>query len=147
MIPRQQNLLRDCIFSIKMIRHNPFASQERFYECLECNEAITNPLCPVCLTTQIEAWLSQYPNIRKRLIPKLLDYIKKTKNLEEDTVRCIACNKKRASICPYCFTSFVFNLLREEKAHNTILKEFLQFFNFDLRREGYYRRAEESGIV
>ena len=131
-----------------MKQNNLSFAFERFWECLECNEPISNPLCPVCLTKQVEVWLSSYPSdIQNKIIGDISGYVKKTNNLVENKVRCVVCNKKEASLCPYCFTNYVFNLLKRLKVHRTILKEFLMFFNFDFGHTGYSKDAERLGVI
>ena len=125
---------------------NNYPTLESHYDCRLCHEPVSNPLCPACLTAQIEAWLTSYPNyhqLRQRLIPKIQRFL--VRHLKEST-QCIKCNEKRASVCPYCFTEFVLNELKKLDVNKTILKEFLIFFNFDLEHRGYYKEAESLGI-
>ncbi len=132
-----------------MLRANNYMPSERFYECLDCREAIFNPLCPTCLTTQIEVWLSSvssYPQ-KAKVLKTIKDYVKKANNLADESTTCISCRKQQASLCPYCFTNYVFNLLKKMKANRIILKEFLQFFNYDFEHTGYSKEAEELGVI
>ncbi len=112
-----------------MLKNNSFAFEQQ-YVCEICGEAITNPLCPVCLTTEINAWLTLYPDLRKELIPKLQKYLKRVKEDITNSTQCIKCKNKRASICPYCFTAYVLGELKKLNINKIILKEFLEFFNF-----------------
>ena len=130
-----------------MLQKTFYPALERFYECLECHEAISNPLCPSCLAVQIEAWLTSYPELGKKLMPQIEGYIEKTKNLTGKTISCVSCTRKRASLCPYCFTHHVFDLLKDMKVNKRILIEFLQFFNFDFYHTGYSKDAEELGVI
>jgi len=136
------------VFSVKMLQNN-FLASERFYECLDCREAIYNPLCPSCLTIQIQAWLSSYPDkeVNDKILKKLKKYVEKTNNLAGDSTTCISCRKPQAALCPYCFTNYVFNLLKKMKVNRIILKEFLQFFNYDFDHTGYSKDAEELGVI
>ena len=123
-------------------------ASERFYECLDCKEAVYNPLCPSCLALQIEVWLSSlssYP-LQKKILAKIKDYVEKTNNLAGESTTCIACKRPSASLCPYCFTEYVFNLLKSMKVNRIILKEFLQFFNYDFEHTGYSGEAEKMGL-
>lgn len=132
-----------------MLQNNSSMASERFYECLDCKEAIYNPICPSCLAFQIQVWLSSissYP-LKKKIIEKINQYIKKTNNLAGHATQCVSCKKPTASLCPYCFTNYVFNLLKEMNVHTTILKEFLQFFNFDFEHTGYSKEAEKLGVI
>ena len=134
-----------------MLSHNKslMLERERFYECLDCNEPTSNPLCPSCLTLQIEAWLSSlssYP-LKNEILKEIKDYVKKTNNLAGNSTVCVSCGKPRASLCPYCFTNYVFNLLKRIKANRIILKEFLQFFNYDFEHISYSKEAEKLGVI
>ncbi|MDD5192932.1 MAG: hypothetical protein PHH54_06500 [Candidatus Nanoarchaeia archaeon] len=101
-----------------------------FYECELCNEPITNPICPVCLSAEMDIWATNYPNIRKELVPRLKRHLKKFKQQTREAVQCIKCNEKRISMCPYCFIREILSELDEIKADKIIKKEFLQFFNY-----------------
>jgi len=127
-----------------LITKYPSAYETQFM-CSECSEAIINPLCPVCLTTEIEAWLTLYPNLGSHLLPKLHEYLEK--NTTKNKVKCIICKNKKTSICPYCFTKHVLKELKEVSAGRIVLKEFFEFFNFDFHHTGYSKEAEKLGII
>lgn len=116
------------------------------YMCDVCSEAVTNPICPSCITTEIEAWLSLYPNLRRELMPRLNTFLEKI-NPKTNATMCIQCKNKRAAICPYCFTELVLYELKKMKSNKIILTEFFDFFNFDLHHTGYTREAERLGII
>ena len=127
---------------------NTFDASERFYEnaeCLECKEAIFNPICPSCLASQIEAWLASYPSdIRDKIIERIKDYAEKTSRIAGKSTKCISCKKRKAALCPYCFTAYVFEELKRAKVSRIILKEFVQFFNYDFEHSGYSREFEDE---
>ena len=104
---------------------------EQHYLCDVCSEAVTNPICPLCIETEIEAWLTLYPDLRKKLLPMLNIYLKKINEKIEDSTQCIKCKNKRASVCPYCFAQEVLGELKKLNANKIVLKEFLEFFNFN----------------
>jgi len=123
---------------------------EWFSECLNCHEVIFNPICPACLAVEIEAWLQPIFPYHKKITKKIEDYIRKTNNLASKTgklTKCISCRKLSVSLCPYCFTEYVFNLLKKIKVNKAILKEFLEFFNYDFEHTGYSKDAEELGAI
>ena len=37
------------------------------YDCMQCSQPITNPICHECLGNQIVSWLGLYPNIKKKM--------------------------------------------------------------------------------
>lgn len=120
---------------------------DKNYNCNVCSETITNPLCPFCLAEEIQAWLTLYPHLREDIQSSLNAYLLKVNNsITSYGTRCIKCHKDRASVCPYCFTEFVFKKLIEIDAGQQILKEFFEFFNFDLDHRGYTEFAEEIGV-
>ena len=110
---------------------NALAFEPSQFLCEICGEAVTTPLCPICLTGEIDAWTTLYPNLRVELLPKLKKYISNIKEKVEKSTSCIKCNNKRASICPYCFTDHVLGQLKKLSVNNQILNEFLEFFDFD----------------
>ncbi len=104
---------------------------EQHYHCDICSEAVTNPLCPICLTGEVEAWLTLYPTLGKELLPKLKKYLERVENKIVDSTQCIKCKNKKASICPYCFIDHVFGELKKINENKRIFREFLQFFNYE----------------
>ena len=101
-----------------------------FYECEICHEPITNPICPICLSAEIDIWSTNYPGLRRELTPRLKKHLRRLKQQTKEAVQCIKCNKKRISICSYCFIRKVLNELDELETNKIIKKEFLQFFNY-----------------
>tara|TARA_Y100000310_G_scaffold112734_1_gene111233 strand:+ start:77 stop:478 length:402 start_codon:yes stop_codon:yes gene_type:complete len=114
-----------------MLTQKNYLLVEEQYHCDICSEAVTNPLCPFCLTGELEAWLTLYPNLKSELMPKFKKYLKRIEEKIEDSTSCIKCRNKRASICPYCFTDYVFGELKKLRISKIVFKEFLQFFNYD----------------
>ncbi|MEM0465705.1 MAG: hypothetical protein QXW97_03330 [Candidatus Pacearchaeota archaeon] len=120
---------------------------ERQLLCDICSIAITNPICPSCLSEEFEAWLTLYPNLKKELIPKLEKYINWLEDRRyNNPTTCIKCRKESVTICPYCFTEYVLGELKKLEVNKIILKEFFEFFNFDFERTGYTKEAEKLGF-
>ena len=130
-----------------MIKQNLTQQPERFYECIACNEAIFNPLCHNCLAQQLEVWLTSYPDLKQRLMPKIKAYLRDIENSIVEATNCVACHNQKAAVCPYCFTELVLDKLKELQVNKTIKREFLQFFNFDFEHTGYTKDAEELGML
>ncbi len=114
-----------------MISKNFKPFVEPHYTCDFCGEVVVNPICPFCLTTEINAWLTLYPDLRKTLTANIYKYLNKFSNLSNVGVQCIKCKDNRASVCPHCFTEFIFEELKKINANRIIVHEFLDFFNFD----------------
>jgi len=108
-----------------------YSTSEQHILCEVCGEAVTTPLCPICLTGEIEAWTTLYPNLRRELLPKLKKYLKSINNEIGYATGCIKCKNKRASVCTYCFTDYVLGQLKKISTNHQIIKEFLDFFDFD----------------
>ena len=129
-----------------MIIHNKQPNNTE-YLCNTCSEAVTNPICPFCLTEEIKAWLTLYPALRQELIPRIYIFLNNiSSHIDSYGTNCIKCQESRAHVCPYCFTNFVFNQLQKINVPTNTLKEFFEFFNFDLEHTGYTTEAEELGI-
>jgi len=110
---------------------------EPHHECSICHESVSTPLCPSCIGTQIEAWMTLYPNyheLKDTLMPKLHLIVQKC---YKEATECIKCKEARVSICPYCFTSLVVNELKSLQVHPIVLKEFLQFFSYKEEQDRY----------
>ena len=111
--------------------------------CMECKEVIYNPLCPSCLARDIGVWLDKKPKLKAVLEKDMNKILEQGKHL--DSMKCIACNKNSAFLCPYCFTEKIYEKLKEIKAGKKILSEFIVLFDFE--HSGYYKDAEKLGAV
>lgn len=104
--------------------------------CLECGEEIFNPLCPKCLSREIDAWLEfQHGKIKKTVKNEIKKILKVNK--EHDYTKCIICRRKDVFLCPCCFTERIYNKLKKARVNPKILNNFLTLFNFDLEHTGY----------
>tara|TARA_Y100000034_G_C6750817_1_gene333725 strand:+ start:76 stop:465 length:390 start_codon:yes stop_codon:yes gene_type:complete len=113
-----------------MLKQKYFAS-EQHYLCDVCGEAVTTPLCPICLTEEIDAWTTLYPNLRSELLPELKRYLKRIEKKIHEATKCIKCKNKRASVCTFCFTDYVLGELKKISSNSRIIREFIDFFDFD----------------
>ncbi len=114
--------------------------------CMECKEAIFNPLCPSCITREINSWLQQYPKVKKKINGRVDDFVNKNKFLKNKGEKCVVCRRDSVFLCPYCFTEFVLSELKKLKISRSLVREFLQLFNFDFEHTGYYKEAEKLGV-
>ncbi len=125
---------------------SPGFERDAFYECPSCSEAITNPLCHNCLGNEIMKWLEFYPNVKKKIAPKLKTFVNQVNNEAVGAVNCVACGNKKAALCPYCFSEGIFKLLLKNKIDKNIVGDFLTIFNFDAEHQGYIKEAEDKGL-
>lgn len=129
-----------------MIKKKRFDIEPQFL-CDVCSIAITNPLCPNCITMEIEAWLCFYPDLRKKLLTQIKSYLENRSNIfHNNTTTCIKCGNN-STICPYCFTEYVLKELKKLEVNRIILQEFFEFFNFDFDHKGYSKEAEKLGFL
>ena len=91
--------------------------------CIECEEVITNPICPDCLAGRMREWVAE-------LDPKLVSEITGF-NMSGPT-KCLFCGKGM-SICAHCYSRDIYEQLKGR--NSKVAEEFLARFDFDLRRE------------
>ncbi len=116
------------------------------FECPQCFEPVTNPICHDCLGNQILAWLGLYPSIKKKIASKLMRYKQEVGNFTLRGINCASCGKKKAALCPYCFTEEIFNMLKRSKIDKMVIMDFLCIFNFDAGHQGYIAEAVKEGL-
>ena len=133
------------------VQASSLGKEELVYECLSCHESISNPICPSCILKEFEVWVEKYPRIKKNVLPQLKKFLLGLNHFEHDSQTCVVCRKNSAYLCPYCFTEFILEILRENGTDKEVLKDYLQFFNFDFGdfegKWGYYDVAEKLGLV
>lgn len=101
--------------------------------CVQCEEVITNPLCPVCLQKGVQQWLGdEHNDVLSREVSLMTD------NALGETP-CIRCGSPMG-LCVYCYTKDVFDLV---KRYPVLLRSYLSYFNFDLHHLGWEREARE----
>jgi hypothetical protein len=88
--------------------------------CIECQEGITNPICPECLAREMKSWK---PSLR--IWDTDVSY-------EHGKVRCIFCGK-RMGICAHCFSKDMYSIIVEK--YPELAEEFIDTFNYGLREE------------
>jgi hypothetical protein len=118
-------------------------NRENHEKCLSCGEEINHPICPNCLSKGFNEWIIGYPRLHKETSNKLSHFLNKTSHLKGKT--CIKCGYRKIHTCPYCFTEYLYKLIKEAGAGITTLSEFLFLFNFDFERKGYSRELEAFG--
>jgi hypothetical protein len=111
--------------------------------CLECHEAIFNPICPRCLSEEVRQWAINKNQKVKDLIE---EEIKTILRFGLNKKGCLKCGSD-VFLCPYCFTERVYLRLKNAKFSKKILKEFLEFFNFDFEHTGYTKDMEKLGLI
>ena len=94
------------------------------HECVVCDEAITNPVCPECLETEVVTWLHEY---NEGLIPEFYEVSDEILTYGGDT-DCILCDRKMC-VCTFCYTQHVKNWLRKNPSAR---KQFRTFFNYGI---------------
>ncbi|PIZ51794.1 hypothetical protein COY27_02365 [Candidatus Woesearchaeota archaeon CG_4_10_14_0_2_um_filter_33_13] len=98
-----------------------YAAQNR---CIECDDIITNPICPQCLAKKMRLVVSE-------VNPEMAEKINGI-DLDDGETTCILC-KRNMSLCAHCFSKDIYEMLVANNYPAT--KEFLSRFDFFLRRE------------
>ena len=113
-------------------------------ECILCSESINQPICHQCLAKQVKTWLSYYPDIKKKLSPKINSFVKEVEDLIVETSPCVACNTNKTALCPYCFTDKIYRILKNSRTSPMVIGDFISTFNFDLDHTGYSLEEEQE---
>ena len=92
-----------------------------FNRCVECEEVITNPICPDCLADHMNIILLEHD-------PSIKDLVQGAR-IEGNTV-CISCGQ-RMGLSAHCFSKDIYLLERNSPA----AEQFLVHFDFELRQE------------
>ncbi len=98
-------------------------SRVPFEACIDCQEAITNPVCPNCLAEQMKVFVGETND-------GLASYIYGA-NIEGST-QCISC-QQGMGLCAHCFSRDIYCFILENDM--LLAKEFKARFDFDLRRK------------
>ncbi|MBT3397809.1 hypothetical protein HOA55_02630 [archaeon] len=114
-------------------------------DCISCGKIIRHPLCPDCIAKGFKQWVARFPEVEKIISPQVSKFIRGHKHIHKQSERCVACGKRKTSICPYCFTKYLYQLVKEAGAGVRALTEFLFIFNFDFERHGYSDDLEAFG--
>lgn len=120
-------------------------NQNLHEDCLSCGRNIQHPLCPECIAKGFNQWLRRFPKDSNKIQGKVNDFLKLHKNFDGNANKCASCGKNNTHLCPYCFTEYLYELVKEAGLGVRALTEFLFIFNFDFEREGYYRELEAYG--
>lgn len=97
--------------------------------CVICQEAITNPVCPDCLQREIEHWLV---DVNPSLVSNLRDYTGIFDAYTQKGVDCVICGRDMR-VCAHCFCKDIYQLFRDKLGQKA--DDFLFSFNFELNQE------------
>ena len=114
-------------------------------DCLSCGEPIVHPLCPCCVSRAFKQWLKNFPKQEKEIIDELHKFLIAHRYLDGKSRRCVSCGEKKTHLCPYCFTEYLYKIIKEAGVGPRALAEFLFIFNFDFNHQGYARELEVMG--
>lgn len=95
--------------------------------CWECNETITEPLCPHCLTKHIQAYVGER---RPDLALQMVNSTEAGGIEGEGETTCLCCGQGM-NICAHCISSDAYQYLLEKDA--ALAEDFMGRFDFDLR--------------
>ncbi|MBT7101978.1 hypothetical protein HN935_00525 [archaeon] len=112
--------------------------------CISCNENITHPLCPNCISKAFNQWTKKFPE-HHELKGKLNIFMRHHNHIKGKSTTCVVCNKNDVHVCPYCFTEHLYKLVKEAGLGVRAMTEFLFIFNFDFEHKGYSQELEAFG--
>jgi len=96
--------------------------------CSVCKAPIVTPVCVLCLTDEIEAWVEKKKlSLVKEYRTHIQKFIDNTR--PKQIMRCSICRSNATcSICPVCFAEEVFNWLagKDKKLAVNFAKDFKQ---------------------
>lgn len=93
--------------------------------CIECEEAITNPVCPECLEREVSAWLRDKD---PQAAQELMGMTRPGRHSYSNT-GCIIC-KQEMTLCAHCHCKNIMNWLQGK--NEALMEEFKRVFNFEL---------------
>jgi hypothetical protein len=106
--------------------------------CIICDEAITNPICPLCLESQVMHWaMDKAPS----LMPILREVGSSVMEFTHENTSCVIC-KGIMNVCAHCYCNEIHSWLKEN-THEKLAESFLSHFNFEL---DYRFDLKASGI-
>ncbi len=92
--------------------------------CIECDEVMTEPMCPNCLQQRMQMMVSEYDGeIAELLQPSALE--------ATEGIICLFC-RKTMNRCAHCVSKDIYLFLEEKNPE--LADEFMGRFDFDLRR-------------
>jgi len=113
--------------------------------CLSCGKDIRHPVCPFCLAEAFRQWISGFPEEEKKILKQLDKFLGAHEHFGGRSKICVACGKSTVHLCPYCFTDYLYKIVRKAGLGVRALSEFLFIFNFDFDHDGYSRELEAFG--
>lgn len=112
-------------------------------DCLSCAEDIQHPICPNCISKAFHQWIKKSPD-RKEIKEKLRIFMKHHNKLKGKSKPCVSCGKD-VHVCPYCFTEYLHQIIKEAGIGIQATSEFLFIFNFDFEHKGYSKELDIYG--
>jgi hypothetical protein len=94
--------------------------------CVECDEVVTQPLCPGCLSRGVASWLQEKVPERPELLLQLQDLTEESVVSGETT--CIKCGSPMG-LCSACYTNGLHMWMK--RALPLHAAEFLALFSLD----------------
>lgn len=115
-------------------------------QCVQCNYAMTEPICASCAINEINVWLYE-KNIEKNVIKRInkgfkmfLDYIHSLDYLLLPSINtwdifiagCIRCDKELHLMCSYCVINKASQIVNYHLKDKGQRRSFNESFNIDL---------------
>ncbi len=92
--------------------------------CIVCGDSISDPVCRRCYINQIEILLNDF-KVHSIINEIILKKIKDKFPIETlNNTECILCHREDVSICCYCFSIILNDILRELNFTEDIIENF-----------------------
>ncbi len=91
--------------------------------CVECDDVITNPICPECLAERMRETVQEHnASLANKIRGIAID----------GATKCLFCGKSMG-LCAFCFSKDVYEFILEVEP--ALASEFMSQFNFGLREQ------------
>jgi len=117
--------------------------KETHNDCLSCGENINHPICHNCIAKAFKKKKKKFPE-HHEIKGKLNIFMKHHNHINGESKSCVHCGAN-VHVCPYCFTSHLYELIKETGLGVRAMSEFLFIFNFDFEHNGYSQELEAYG--
>lgn len=92
--------------------------------CVICEDSISDPVCRGCYLKQIGILLNDF-HLHEIAAEIILKKIKDTFSISNlNNTKCILCEREKVTMCRYCFSIILRNILRELNFTEDLIEDF-----------------------
>jgi len=114
-----------------LAKYNRSREEYDYFECLECNTPIANPICPECVVKEFVMWLDKFPRVRGKgeTIRQIKNILRENEKFEGNSGKCIECGEHNTFMCPHCFIMEISKIIRANIKDRRVSEEFFRMFH------------------